>query len=202
MTMRSAFFALLLGMAEAAVAVTAWAADPSGFELMGLKLGMTVSDTQAAAQKAGFTVAGRNPGPSFEQAVAQRRGERVSGDAFNGVNKIKLVREDARVEVFFAPAPDGAKAYQIVANVLKVPNGGDFTAHVIARYGEPEHRGEREWLWGDAGTFYGRTKPFLEFQPTPVSATAPKPVARLILADPALQKRAQDAIASAAKNGT
>lgn len=202
MTMRSALLGLLLGMAQAVIATSAWAADPSKFELLELKLGMTVADTEATAQKAGFTVAGRDPGPSFEQAVAQRRGQRVSGGAFEGVNKIKLVRDDARVEVFFAPLPDGPRAYQIAADVLKMHGGADLKADVVAKYGEPEHRGQREWLWGDAGTFYARTKPFLEFQPAPVSATAPKPIARIILADPALQKRAQDAIASEAKKGS
>ena len=202
MTIRSAFFALLLGMAQAAIATSASAVEPSSFELMEFKLGMTVSDTETVAQKAGFTVAGRDPGPSFEQAVAQRRGQRVSGGALKGVTKIKLVREDARVEVYFAPMPDGARAYKIAADVLKVQDGADLTADVVARYGQPEHQGQGKWLWGDAGMFYARTKPYLEFQPSPVSMMRPKPLARLILGNPALQKQSGEAVAKEARKGS
>ncbi len=201
MTMRSVFLGLLFGVAQTLFALGASAADPSTFEVMGLKLGMTVSETQEASKQAGFTITGRDPGPSFEQAVAQKHGKRISGTAYSGVNKINLARDDARAEVFFAPTPEGPRAYQIAVDVLKVSDRDDLTADIIAKYGQPEQRGEHEWLWGDTGMFYARTKPYLEFQPNPVSATTPKPLGRLILADPALQKRSKKAIADNARTG-
>lgn len=197
--MRSVFLCLLFGMAQTLFALGASAADPSTFEVMGLKLGMTVSETQKISKQAGFTITGLDPGPSFEEAVAQKHGKRISGTAYSGVNKINLARDDARAEVFFAPTPEGSHAYQIAIDVLMVSDGGDLAADIIEKYGQPEQRGPREWLWGDTGMFYARTKPYLEFQSNPVSATSPKPIGRLILANPALQKRAQDAVANEAK---
>lgn len=197
--MRSVFLGLLFGMVQTLFAPGASAADPSTFEVMGLKLGMTVSETQKVSKQAGFTITGRDPGPSFEQAVAQKHGKRISGTAYSGVNKISLARDDARAEVFFAPTPEGSRAYQIAVDVLMVSDGGDLAADIIEIYGQPEQRSQREWLWGDTGMFYARTKPYLEFQPSPVSATSPKPIGRLILANPALQKHTQDAVANEAK---
>jgi hypothetical protein len=202
MTMRSVLVSFLIGTMLTLAATSPGVADPSTFEIMGLKLGMTASQIETAAEEAGFAVAGRDPGPSFEQVVAQKRGQRVSGAAYTAVNKINLVRDDAHIEVFFVPTAEGSRAYQIAANILNVRNGTDLTDDIIARYGQPEQRGQREWLWGDTDMFYARTKPYLEFQPNPVSATAPKPVARLILADPALQKRSRKAIASEAGKGS
>src|SRR3546814_4890823 len=54
----------------------------------------------------------------------------------------------------------------------------------------PGRKTEREWLWGDTATyFYARKNAYLEFQPNPISTSAQKPVAAVILADPALQNR-------------
>lgn len=200
--MHSFFFGLLVGMIMVCAAPNARAADLINFEVMGLKLGMTVSETEAAAQRSKFTIAGRDRGPSFGQAIAQKRGQRVSGTAYTAVNKLNLVRDDARVEVFFVPTANGPRSYQIAANIISVKDGADLADEVVAKYGEPEQRNQREWLWGDTGMFYARSKVFLEFQPNPVSATAPKPVGRLILADPSLQKHSQEAVASEAQKGS
>jgi len=201
MAMRSVFLGLLVGMSLVSAVPSTHAADPSYFDVFGLKLGMTASEAESAAQKSGFTVAGRDRGPSFDQAVSHRRGQRVSGGAYTAVNKINLMRNDARVEVFFVPTAAGPRVYQIAANIITVEDGADLTNIMIRKYGQPEHDGQREWLWGDTGMFYARTKPFLEFQPNPTSATAPKPVGRLILCDPTLQKLSHDEITSEAGKG-
>ena len=162
---------------------------------------MSVSEIEAAAEKGGFAIVGRDLAPSFDQAVAQRRGQRINGNSYTGVNKIRLVRDDARVEAFFTPTPDGPRLYQVEANVLEADNDVDLGKEIIARYGDPDERGQREWLWGDTGMFYARTKPYLEFQPDPVSATRPRPIGRLILANPAIKKRTEHAIAEEVAKG-
>lgn len=200
--MRLTVFALMFCLALTHLPTAAVAADPSTFDVMGLKPGMTFDEVQTAAENNGLTISGRDPGPSFEQAVAQRRGQQMNGAVPSEVSKIDLVGDDARIEVFFVPTPEGPRAYQIAASVLKVNGGADLRASIIVKYGQPDQSRRSEWLWGDTAIFYARTKPYLEYQPTPVSATSPKPIGRLILADPALQKDAQEAIADEATKGS
>lgn len=194
MRTRPALFGLSLATAIAVTMPHAWAADPSSFQVMGLRLGMSASEVEAAGGENGFDIVGRDLAPSFKQAVAQRRGQRINGISYTGVNKIRLARDGAQVEAFFTPTPEGPRLYKVAAKVLEADKDVELAKELATKYGEPDERGEREWLWGDTGAFYMRSKPYLEFQPKPVSATRPRPVGRLILADPALQKRAQEAI--------
>jgi len=202
MRKRSALLGLILAIAITTTMPHAWAADPSSFEVMGLRLGMSTSEVEAAGAENGFAIVGRDPAPSFKQAIAQRRGQRINGNSYTGVNKIRLARDDVQVEAFFTPTPNGPRLYQVAANVFEADSGVDLGKEIITKYGEPDERGEREWLWGDTGIFYTRTEPYLEFQPKPVGATRPKPVGRLILADPALQKRSKEVIADEAAKGS
>jgi len=198
MRTRPALLGLTLAIAVTTTMPRASAADPSSFEVMGLRLGMNASEAEAAGEENGFDIVGRDLAPSFKQAVAQRRGQRIKGNTYTGVNKIRLVRDDARVEAFFAPTPDGPRLYQVAVDILKLDENDDLRKGIIAKYGEPDERGEREWLWGDANMFYARTNPYLEFQPEPVTATRPRPIGRLILGDPSLKKRSQDAVSDKA----
>lgn len=202
MRTRSALLGFILATSITMTMPHAWAADPSSFEVMGLRLGMSASEVEAAGEENGFDIVGRDLAPSFKQAVAQRRGQRINDNSYTGVNKIRLARDDAQVEAFFTPTPEGPRLYQVAANVLEADDDVDFDKEIITKYGEPDKRGEREWLWGDTGTFYARSEPYLEFQPKPVSATRPHPVGRLILADPALQKDSQKSIADEAAKGS
>lgn len=202
MRTRPALLGLILATAITTAMPHAWAADPSSFEVLGLRLGMSASEVEAAGEKNGFDIVGRDLAPSFKQAVAQMRGQRINGNSYTGVNKIRLARDDAQVEAFFTPTPEGPRLYQVAANVLDADNDVELGKELVTKYGEPDKRGEREWLWGDTGAFYMRSKPYFEFQPSPVSATSPHPVGRLILADPALRIRAQDAITDEAAKGS
>src|SRR5690606_19444541 len=96
MRKHSALLGLTLAIAVTTTMPRAWAADPSSFEVMGLRLGMSASEAEAAGEENGFDIVGRDPAPSFKQAVAQRRGQRINGNTYTGVNKIRLVRGDAR----------------------------------------------------------------------------------------------------------
>lgn len=202
MRTRSTLLGLSLATAITLTMPHAWAADPSSFEVMGLRLGMSASEVEAAGEENGFDIVGRDLAPSFKQAVAQRRGQPINGNSYTGVNKIRLARDDAQVEAFFTPTPEGPRLYQVAANVLEADNDVELGKELVTKYGEPDERGEREWLWGDTGAFYMRSKPYLEFQPSPVTATRPHPVGRLILADPALRIRAQDAITDEVAKGS
>lgn len=71
-------------------------------------------------------------------------------------------------------------------------------AQVLQKYGEPDERGSREWVWGDTAIRYARTEPFLEFAPDLTSFGSIKPVGIITLIDPSMQKEALEAIKTAA----
>lgn len=201
MAMRSVFLGLLIGMSLASIAAAARAADSSTFDLMGFKLGASPEEIEAVAKSNKLTSVHITRGPSFEQAVQKARRQMVQGRNYAGVQIIRAKGDKAETEVTFAPTPDGPRAIKIVYDVM--PGGigvSDLEAQLVADHGEPDRKDERGWVWGDTATFYSRKSAYLELRAHPVSAGARKPDATLILADPSLQKRSQEAITDAAAN--
>lgn len=200
MAIRSILSGVILGVVQTLAVADASAVEPSVFQVMGLKLGATADDIEAAAKKSKLTDVDITRGPSFEQAVMMAQRKMVPARDYAGVQTIRARGETAEAQVSFVPTPDGPRAVKIVYDVM--PGGADaaaLKARLLADHGEPDQRNDREWVWGDTAVFYSRKGAYLEFRPNPVSAGARKPTATLILADPALQKRAQEAIASRAK---
>lgn len=176
------------------------AADPTKLDLLGFKLGITAEEVERIAQKSQFTNIRRTAGPSFEQAVALQRRELVRGQDYKGVHLIKAERKDVLIQVFFAPAPDAPRVLKIELELL--PSATELRKQLLEKFAEPDKRAVREWLWGDtAEFFYARTRPYLEFQPSPSSISRPSPIGRFILADPALQKYTDEQVKSAARPG-
>lgn len=199
MAMRSVFLGLLIGMLIASVAAVSRAADSSTFDLMGFKFGATPGEIEAAAKSNRLANVHITRGPSFEQAVQKARRQMVQSRNYAGIQIIRAKGDSAETEVTFAPTPDGPRAVKIVYDVM--PGGigaSDLEAQLVADHGEPDRKDERGWVWGDTAAFYSRKSAYLELRPHPVSAGARKPDATLILADPALQKRSQEAITDAA----
>ncbi len=173
------------------------AADPAKFDLLGFKLGMTADEAERVARASQFTNIRTTVGPSFDQAVALQRRELIRGQDYKGVNLLKAERKDALVQLFFTPTREAPRVFKIELELL--PSAGELRKQMLLKFAEPDKRADREWLWGDTEEFfYARAKPYLEFQPSPFSPTAPRPIARFILGDPALQKQSGDAIKAAA----
>lgn len=202
MTMRSVFSGILVGMVLASIAPAVRAGDADTFAVMGFKLGATVGEIEAAAKSNKLTNVHVTLGPSFEQAVKKARHQMVQVRDYAGVQIIRAEGDRAAAVITFALTPDGPRAVKIVFDIM--PRGtdvADLKAQIVADYGEPDRKDERGWVWGDAAAFYSRKSAYLELRPHPVSAGARKPDATLILADPSLQKRSQEAIADEATKG-
>lgn len=200
----SAFLSLIIWTAVvAADTPQASAADSSAYQVNGLRLGATVEQIQAAATENGLTTQNLVRGPSFEQAVKQAQRKLIQGQDYVGVQMVRARGEAAEAQVTFAPTPEGPRAVKIVYDVL--PGGTDIQtleAKLLDHYGAPDQKSEREWVWGDTAAFYSRKNAYLEFRPTPVSAGARRPIATLILANPALQSRSREAITEEAAKGS
>lgn len=183
--------ALLLG------AGPSFASDPAKFDLLGFKLGMAAEQVERVARDAQFTNIRKDTGPSFEQAVALQRRELVRGQDYRGIRMLKAERKDVLLQVFFTATADAPRAFKFEIEIL--PGANDLAARLTANYAEPDKRTQRAWLWGDtAEFFYARTTAYLEYHPNPFSLSGGKSVARFILVDPSIQKRAEEAVKAAA----
>lgn len=202
MMMRSVFLILFFGLAHVMPMRSAMATDPNTFEVMGLRAGMTLDQVKQAIEHQELGSPKLLRAPSFEQEVALVRKERIAASQYEGVQTLRAENSDNRVEVFFVAMPKGPVAMKITVEVIDGISVQEFSDSLVSRYGLPGRKSDREWLWGDTNVFYARTSPSLEFQPHPVSATSPKPIVRVVLTDPALQKRSRDAIADEAKKGS
>jgi hypothetical protein len=204
MKTRSAFLSLIIWIAVvAADTPQTSAADSSAYQVSGLRLGATVEQIQAAATENGLTTQNLVRGPSFEQAVKQAQRKLIEGRDYAGVQMIRARGVAAEAQITFAPTPEGPRAVKIVYDVL--PGDTDIPtlkAELLDDYGAPNQRSEREWVWGDTASFYSRKNAYLEFRPNPVSAGVRRPIATLILANPALQKRSEEAITDEAAKGS
>lgn len=175
------------------------AADAGKFDVMGIRLNMTSDEVTAIASANGFDRIKRSAAPSFDQAVAIENRQQVDFAEYAGTHTLRLENDREKVQVSFVQTPTGSRAYTIFYTFFGTDVSSDqMRAQALQKYGEPDERGSREWIWGDTAIRYGRTKPFLEFTPDPGSIGSPKPVGTITLADPSLQKEAKEAIRTAA----
>ena len=174
------------------------AGDPSAYEVLGMKPGMTMDQIEVAlrAQKLDSIKVVR--APSFEQSVALARKEPVTSSTYDGVQTLRAENDSVSVQVFFVPMKGGPVAAKITAEIFS--EADNLSKTLVAKYGKPAEKTEREWLWGDAAAFYARTKAYLEFRPNPASATARKPVAIMVTGDPSLEKSSRAAIYAVAQD--
>jgi hypothetical protein len=174
-------------------------ADPGGFDILGVKLGMTAEEVRTVAGANGLTEKRSRPAPSFDQAVALELRKRVAVPDYVGVRKIEFSGGREFVTVFFVPTRTGSRTEMINYGFF----GSGVTASqmaesVLEKYGNPDQDGERTWVWGDTATYHARRNPFLEYDRSPVKAFGPETVGKLTLADPQLKRASQDQIAQAA----
>lgn len=200
MTIRLVLFSVPVAAMLTCGAAVFLARASNTFGVMGFKLGAIVEEIEAAAKSNKLTNVHITRGPSFEQAVKKARRQMVQARDYAGVQIIRAEGDRATAVITFAPTPDGPRAVKIVYDVM--PRGidvADLEAQLVADHGQPDLEDHRSWVWGDTAAFYSRKSAYLELRPHPVSAGARRPNATLILADPSLQKRSQDALAIEAR---
>lgn len=181
------------------------AVDAGNFDILGIRLGMTADEVVGHARARGFDDVKRSPAPSFDQAVALENREQVLPRDYSGVQSMKFGNDREAAEVFLVQLPSGSQAARITYYFLGSDVNLDLmTAQVVERYGEPERKTDRYWLWGDTAEYAARrTAPYLEFDRAPLIAFTPvQPLASLTLGHNAMQERSRQAIAEAAAERT
>lgn len=196
--MRSIVIGLVLSVLLSIDASSLQAADPSAYEVLGMKPGMTMDKIEAALRGQKLDSHKVVRAPSFEQSVALARKEPVASSTYDGVQTLRAENGSVSVQVFFVPMKDGPVAAKVTMEIFN--EAGRLSETLVAKYGQPVKKSEREWLWGDAAAFYARTKAYLEFRPNPASATARKPLAILVIGDPSLEKSSRAAVDAAAQD--
>ena len=68
----------------------ALAKDVRSWDIIGMRLGMSVSEIEAAAAARALLEKGRSKAPSFEQAVLIRKGHRIKGTDYDGMKMLKF----------------------------------------------------------------------------------------------------------------
>jgi hypothetical protein len=192
---------VLLAASGLAWAGSLKAADAGDFDILGIRLGMTADEVVMQARARGFDDVKRSPAPSFDQAVALENREQVLPRDYSGVQSMKFGNDREAAEVFLVQTPSGSQAARITYHFLGSDLNLDrMTALVVEKYGEPERKTDRYWLWGDTAEYATRrTAPYLEFDRNPlITFTTVQPLASLTLGHNAMRDRSRQAIAEAA----
>jgi hypothetical protein len=196
--MRSIAIGIVLSVLLSIGASGLQAADPSAYEVLGMKPGMTMDKIEAALRGQKLDSLKVVRAPSFKQSVALARKEPMASSTYDGVQTLRAENDSVSVQVFFVPMKDGPVAAKITTEIFSEAN--KLSESLVEKYGQPAEKTEREWLWGDTAAFYARTKAYLEFRPNPASATARKPVAIIVTGDPSLEKSSRAAIDAVAQD--
>jgi hypothetical protein len=194
--MRSIVIGIVLSLLFPIGASSLQAGDPSAYEVLGMKPGMTVGQIETTLRKQDLDSHKVVRAPSFQQAVALARKEPVATSAYDGIQTLRAENNSVSVQVFFVPMKDGPVAAKITTEIFS--EASNLSEALMAKYGQPVEKTEREWIWGDAAAFYARKAVYLEFRPNAASASVRKPTTIVVLGDPSLDKISRAAIEAAA----
>jgi len=190
---------VLIGLLASVPAASGYGADASGFDIAGIRIGMTSEEVAALARSRGFKDIRSDLAPSFDQAVALQNRQKIDFSAYAGVQTMTFKSDSEEFRVSFVQTPSGSRASGISYSFFGTKVSSDqMGTNALRKYGEPDQRGSREWVWGDIAVRYARTEPFLEFAPDPASFGSVKPVGTLTLVDPSMPKESKAAIRTAA----
>lgn len=178
--------------------VTAFAGSIEEFDVVGMKLRMSVAEIEQAAARYGLTEDNRSVAPSFEQRVEIARGAFVRAADYAAVRSLLYVSDTAQVTVNFVSAPEGERSYRISHMMLDANiKDEDVGKRVEAEYGTPDKKYDNEWLWGDTTRYAAqRSTAFLELRirPRKRAKNMERPAGMVTLADPVLPKQIKTAV--------
>lgn len=178
--------------------VAVFADSVEEFDVVGMKLGMSVAEIEQAAVRHGLTEDNRKVAPSFEQRVEIARGAFLQATEYAAVRSLLYVSDTAQVTVNFVATADGERTYRISHMMLDATmKNADVAKQVEAEYGAPDKKYENEWLWGDTTRYAAqRTTPFLELRirPRKRAKNMQRPAGMVTLADPELPKQTKAAV--------
>ena len=188
-------FLLAIGFA---VPSPALASSVEEFDVIGMRLGMSVAEIEKAAADHALTEDHRQTAPSFEQKVAKSRGERIRSKDYAAIRSLRFVSDVDEVIVKFVATADGERAFRIMHMLLDTTvKADDLVAQMEATYGAPDAKHGDDWLWGDTHRdAVRRSAPFLEFslRPQTRSKSMRKPVGLITLEDSTLPKETKAAV--------
>lgn len=172
--------------------LTVWgsarASDPTKFEVLGLRLGMTAEQVEKAVREKTTKFRKDSAPPSGQHATQAGKPPQAR------VRAMQFETDHEKCDALFVQMPAGSMLQQISCafyagngHPTKVPS------EFVQRFGEPDQREDRIWVWGDTAFLYSRKRPYLELNVNPTSAFPPKPTAAIILADPEMKRIADEA---------
>ncbi len=201
--MKLALLPFLALLAVIALASPAVAADVRDFDILGIRLGMTVTEVEVLAAASGFEKIKRSAAPSFDQAVAIENREPVNWQDYKGVQLLKFENDGESVQVFFVATPTGARAARVSYGFYgSGVTSEQMTAQVLAKYGEPDGMVGGYRVWGDTALPFTRTKASLEYNHKPAGGFGRNNIGVLTLSGPELQAESKAAITTAAAKRT
>ena len=197
--MKLALLPFLALLAVSSLSNSAAAADARGFDIIGIRLGMTVAEVEALATANGFGEIKKSAAPSFDQAVALENRELVNWQDYKGVQLLKFENDSESVQVFFVATPTGARAARISYSFYgSGVTNEQMTSRVLAKYGEPDGMVGGHRVWGDTALPFTRSKASLEYNHKPAGGFGRKNIGTLDLSGPELQVESKRAIETAA----
>lgn len=197
--MKLALLPFLALLVVSSLSSSAAAADARDFDILGIRLGMTVAEVEALATANGFGENKKSSAPSFDQAVALENREPVNWQDYKGVQLLKFENDRESGQVFFVATPTGARAARISYGFYgSGVTSEQMTAQVLAKYGEPDVTVDGYRVWGDTALPFTRTKASLEYNHKPAGGFGRNNIGTLALSGPELQAESKAAITTAA----
>src|SRR5699024_2713248 len=145
--MRSTFLGLLFGIAQVFVAPGASASDPSAVEVMGLRLAMTLDQVKQILKEQELAARKLLRAPSFAPELGLARKERGAASEYKGVQTLRAGNDHKRVQIFFVAMPKQPVTTKITVEVFGGTSVEEFSETLVSKYGPPERKSDREWLW-------------------------------------------------------
>lgn len=146
---------LLFVVFVACVPGTSWA--QSGFDIAGIKLGMSPVEAKKALKESGYApdddtlFRAETRGPTFQERVALEKKEISLKDATGAIKELRYVKGTESINVGFGSYPDGEE----VIKVLYRNDDGAMTVErlqelAVKKYGEPHHQiYNKNYSWSD-----------------------------------------------------
>ena len=134
----------------------------AGYDVAGVRLGMTAQDAFAALEGAGYVrgpvgdYTGTVPGPTFEELTRIVGGELSVASGTGSWREATFTKGDEVVALSFIPLPGGVLVKEAIYEHLGEGMTLErFLDMATAKYGEPRMRDEYYGRWSDMSLIYG-----------------------------------------------